>query len=123
MDACLAQIPAETPEVAPLVEIAIALRSLGGPVPEIDAQARQQARSRFLSHAKALSDPSSLPIEHALDESIAKLATGASIDECLDAYPHHAAQLGALLDVYKRQSPASPCGVSLSGSPPGLTTL
>ena len=97
VDACLAQIPAETPEVAPLVEIAVALRSLGGPLPEIDAQARQQARLRFLSHAKALSEPSSLPVEQALDESIAKLATGASIDECLDAYPHHAAQLGALL--------------------------
>ena len=48
VDACLAQIPAETPEVAPLVEIAVALRSLGGPLPEIDAQARQQARLRFL---------------------------------------------------------------------------
>ena len=97
VEACLARIPAETPEVAPLVQIAAALRSLAGPVPEIDAQARQQARSRFLSHARALAEPSPVTIEQAFDEGIGRLAAGASIDECLDAYPHHAAQLGMLL--------------------------
>ena len=97
VEACLAQVPAETPEVAPLVQIAVALRSLAGPLPEIDAQARQHARSRFLSHALALAEPSPVTIEDALEESIGKLAAGASIDECLDAVPHHAAELGLLL--------------------------
>ena len=97
VEACLARVPAETPEVASLVQIVAALRSLAGPVPEIDAQARQQARSRFLSHARALAEPSPVTIEQALDESIGKLAAGASIDECLDEYPHHAAELRLLL--------------------------
>ena len=97
VEACLARVPAETPEVASLVQIAVALRSLAGPLPESDAQARQQARSRFLSHARALGQPSPVTMEQALDESIGKIAAGASIDECLDAYPHHAAELGSLL--------------------------
>ncbi len=97
MEACLARIPAETPEVAPLVQIVAALQSLAGPVPEMDAQARQQLRSRFLVHARALAEPSPVTIEESLDESIGKLADGASIDECLDEYPHHAAELLLLL--------------------------
>ena len=79
VEACLARIPAETPEVAPLVQIVAALRSLAGPVPEIDAQARQQVRSRFSAHARALAEPSPVTIEQAFDEGIGRLAAGASL--------------------------------------------
>ena len=98
MDACLALVPPEAAEVASVIPIAAALRSLGGPVPEGDPQAKLQARSRFLAHAKALSTPSSVTAEQALDASIDMLGAGASVEDCLDVYPHHAVELRLLLD-------------------------
>lgn len=99
LDACLANHPAEAAELSPLLAIVAALQSLAAPAPAMQPHTAQRARARFLARAKALSQQAPVQVEDALDQSAALLAGGSAAEACLDAFPHHAAELRPGLEI------------------------
>ncbi len=98
LDACLAMHPAESAELAPLLHIVTGLQRLAEPAPAMDPSAAQSARAGFLARAAALSKPAQVTLEDAFDQSTAMLAANASLEECLDRFPHYAAELRPMLE-------------------------
>lgn len=96
---CLAMYPAEAAELAPLLQVVAGLRSLNTPVPAMQQDAAQAGRAMFLARASALSQPAAVSAEDALEQATAMLAGGASLDSCLDAFPHHAGELRPTLEI------------------------
>ncbi|MEZ4768240.1 MAG: DUF5666 domain-containing protein [Caldilineales bacterium] len=90
---------AEQAEIASLLQIAAALRSLASPVPARSEQAYQAPRSAFLAAAGAFGAAEPAPDEVALADSLAMLAEGATVDDCAAAFPRNAAELRVSLDV------------------------
>lgn len=99
LDACLANHPAEAAELSPLLHIVAALQSLAAPAPAMHPDTAQLARARFLARAKALSQQAPVQVEDALDQSAEILAGGSAAEACLDAFPHHAAELRPGLEI------------------------
>jgi hypothetical protein len=93
IDACLAMHPAEADELAPLLRVVAGLQRLAAPAPAMAPTASHAARAQFLARADALGRPTTVSLEEALDSSAAMLAGGASREDCLNAFPHHAADL------------------------------
>ena len=96
LDACLALYPAESAAISPLLRIVAGLQRLAAPA--MDHAAAESARARFLARANALSQPAQFTVEDAFDQSAAMLAENASVEDCLDRFPHHAAELRPLLE-------------------------
>ena len=90
---------AEQAEIAPLLQVAAALRSLAVPVPARTEQTRQATRSAFLAAAVAVRDTVPVPGEDALEESLTMLAAGATTDDCAAAFPKQAMELRSSLDI------------------------
>ena len=90
---------AEQAEIAPLLQVAAALRSLAVPVPARTEQTRQATRSAFLAAAVAVRDTVPVPGEDALEESLTMLAAGATTDDCAAAFPKQATELRSSLDI------------------------
>ena len=100
---------AEQAEIAPLLQIAAALKSLAMPVPAREEQSLQAARSTFLAAAKTARDAEPVQDEVALEESLAMLAGGATADECLATFPKNAVELRSSLGVIEAlQAAAEP---------------
>jgi len=98
LDACLAMYPAESAELSPLLRIVAGLQKLAAPAPAMDPTAAESARARFLARASALSQPAQSTVEDAFDQSAVMMAGNASLQECLDRFPHHAAYLRPMLE-------------------------
>ena len=90
---------AEQAEIVPLLQVAAALRSLAAPVPARSEKARQATRTDFLAAAGVVRDATPVAGEVALEESLALLAGGATVDDCLTAFPRNAAELRPSLDI------------------------
>jgi hypothetical protein len=110
LDACLALHPAESTELSPLLRIVAGLQALAQPAPAMEQDGAQAARTRFLARASALSRPAPAPAEEAFEQSIALMAASASLEDCLDRFPHNAAELRPMLqtlgDFQPGQQPA-----------------
>lgn len=98
LDACLAMYPAESAELSPLLRVVANLQKLAAPAPAMDPTAVEAARVRFVARASALSQPARSTLEDAFDQSAAMLAAGAALEQCLDRFPHHAAELRPMLE-------------------------
>ncbi len=98
LDACLAMYPAEAAELEPALRVVLGLRVLAAPPPAMEPAAAQAARERFHARASALSQPTAVSFDEAVDQSTAMAAAGASLEECLDRFPHHAAELRPMLE-------------------------
>ncbi len=97
VDAYLALHPAESTELTPLLRIVVGLQALAQPAPAMEQDAAQAVRTRFLARASVLSRPAQTTAEEAFEQSIAMMAAGASLEDCLDRFPHHAAELRPML--------------------------
>ncbi|HSN77339.1 MAG TPA: DUF5666 domain-containing protein, partial [Anaerolineae bacterium] len=93
LDVCLAMHPAESAELSPLLSVVTSLHGLAAPAPSMEPSAAQAARARFLARASTLSRPTHVTAEDAFEQSIALIAAGASLEDCLDRFPHHSADL------------------------------
>ncbi len=99
LDACLAMYPAESSDLLPLLRIVIGLQKLAAPAPAADPTTAGAARARFLARASALSQPALGTAEDAFEQSTALLASGASLEDCLDRFPYYAADLRPRLEM------------------------
>lgn len=90
---------AEQAEIAPLLQVAAALRSLAAPVPARSEKSRQATRAAFLAAAGVAREATPVSPEDALEESLALLASGATVADCVAAFPGNAAQLRPSLDI------------------------
>lgn len=97
LDACLAMHPAQSAELSPLLRIVANLYGLAAAAPAMEQNTAQAARARFLARASAMSRPTQISAEEAFEQSIALIAAGASLEDCLDRFPHHAASLRPML--------------------------
>lgn len=95
----LAGQPAWQAELAPLLQVVAALRSLAVPAPARVEQTQKAARAAFLSAAASLKGATSATSEIALDDSLEMAAAGASVDDCLTAFPGHADMLQPALEM------------------------
>ncbi|MBE2234936.1 MAG: hypothetical protein IAE85_15685 [Anaerolinea sp.] len=107
VEACLALHPGEAAELSPLLRIVVALRALAAPAPAMSPAAAQEARARFVTRAGALSQPTLISSEEALAQASEVLAGGAAAEACLDAFPHHAAELRPGLEILAALQQAS----------------
>jgi uncharacterized protein (DUF433 family) len=97
VDECLASSPTEAADLAPLLQLVAALHALRAPVPLRDPAVIAAGRERFLQRAAAWQQSAAATTEDALDASVEMLAAGASLEDCLHAFPSHASDLSVLL--------------------------
>lgn len=113
LDACLAEYPAEAAELRPLVETALSLRQTP-PAPAPDPSKSAAARARFLAAAAQLSETAAIATPETLmgvvDQVVARVRAGESLDACLAEHPAEAAELRPLIEtaLSLRQTPAAP---------------
>ncbi len=98
---------AEQAEIAPLLQVVAALRSLADPAPVRAEQSLWATRSAFLAAAGAVRDAVPVPGEDAFEESLAMLAAGATTDDCAAVFPKQATELRSSLDVVQALQLAS----------------
>lgn len=99
LEHCLGAFPQQADELRPLLATVSDLQVSSQPAPAPEPAARQTAREQFLARAVALSAPPAVPIEEALETSVQMLAAGAAVEDCLQAFPHYAAELRPALAI------------------------
>lgn len=97
IEECLAASSADAPTLEPLLRTATALHVLRTPVPSRDPAAVAAGRQRLLARATALRPQPPVAVEDALEASLARLAAGGTVEECIDHYPHSGGDLRVAL--------------------------
>ena len=97
IEECLESYPDQADQLEALLQVASALRALGDSPPARDPAAVAAGRQRFLAQAAALRASSSDSVEEAFEASLQMLAAGASVEDCIDAFPQAGAELHELL--------------------------
>lgn len=111
VDVCLASHAEEAVDLSPLLRIVAALHGLAAPAPAMNPNTAQLARARFMARANGLSQQPLIQAEDALAQSADTVAAGIAAEECLDAFPHYAAELRpnlAILAAFQQVSQPAP---------------
>ncbi|HSM22392.1 MAG TPA: DUF5667 domain-containing protein, partial [Rubrivivax sp.] len=95
---CLDRIPQHAAELRAMLETLLALQQVQQPAPQPAEAARSASRAAFLAQAAAVSQPA-VAVEDALQASLEMTARGATVEQCLQAFPQHAAELRPALAV------------------------
>lgn len=93
----VAAFPDEAAALEPLLRLVTGLRNLALPAPAQDAEFVAESRARLLARAAALREPAPVPAEEAFAASLDLLAAGVDPEECIDTFPHYAADLRPML--------------------------
>ncbi len=105
---CLAACPERAGELRPLIETALAVRAASGVQPTPKAKAAGLARLRqAMAAAPVAATARPLALDDVLTDCLDRMSRGASVDDCLAAYPVRAAELRPLLQTARVVGPAA----------------
>jgi hypothetical protein len=99
LEECLDRFPHHAAGLRPMLHTWGELQQIHTPAPAADPAARSAARALFMARAAVLSQPSPVSVEDALDASLRMTAAGATVEECVQTFPHHARDLRSTLAI------------------------